>query len=163
VIPSALRQQASELAHEGHPDVLRMKQRCHESMWWPGIAKDIEKYVRNCEPCVISGKSTKPKPAPLLPVEWPIKPWRKIAIDVAGEFHASPQHQRFLLVAVDLHSKRPEVMMCGTVTSTKVIEFLTSLFNRFGLVDEIVTDNGRQFVSAEFEQCLTNLGVKPVS
>jgi len=45
-------------------------------------------------------------------------------------------------------------------TSTKVIEFLTSLFSRFGLVDEIVTDNGRQFVSAEFEQCLTNLGIK---
>ena len=74
---------------------------------------------------IISGESIKPQPAPLQPVEWPIKPWREIAVDIAGEFHVAPQHQRVLLVVVDLHSKWPEVMMCGTVTSTKAIEFLT--------------------------------------
>jgi len=37
------------------------------------------------------------------------------------------------VVAVDLHSKWPEVMMCGTVTTTNIIEFLTSPFSRFGL------------------------------
>lgn len=160
IIPIALRQQALQLAHEGHPGVVRMKQRCQQVMWWPRMNADIESHVRNCEPCIISGKSIKPVPAPLQPIEWPEKPWRKIAIDIAGEFHAAPQHQRFLLVAVDLHSKWPEVMMCNTITSTKVIEFLTSLFSRFGLVDEIISDNGRQFVSTEFEQFLTNLGIK---
>jgi len=51
-------------------------------------------------------------------------------------------------------------MMCGTITTAKIIEFLSSLFSRFGLVDEVISDNGRQFVSAEFDQFLSNLGIK---
>jgi len=68
-----------------------------------------------------------------LVTKWPTEPWRTIAIDIAGEFQAAPSHQRFVVVAVDLHSKWPEVMMCGTVTTTNIIEFLTSPFSRFGL------------------------------
>ena len=160
VVPSALRQQVLQLAHEGHPGVVRMKQKCRGTIWWPGVDKDIEAYVRHCEACIISGKSLQPRPAQLHAIEWPSEPWRKIAIDIAGEFQVAPSHQRFLVVVVDLHSKWPEVMMCGTVTTTNVIEFLTSLFSRFGLVDEIISDNGRQFVSAEFQQFLSNLGIK---
>ena len=160
IVPSALRQQVLQLAHEGHPGIVRMKQKCREMVWWPGIDKDIEVYVRHCEACIISGKSLQSRPAQLQAIEWPSEPWRKIAIDIAGEFQVAPSHQRFVVVAVDLHSKWPEVMMCGTITSTNIIEFLTSLFSRFGLVDEIISDNGRQFVSAEFQQFLSNLGIK---
>ena len=160
VIPRVLQQHSLQLAHEGHIGIVRMKERCRENMWWPGISKDIERFVRNCEPCIISGKSIKTQPAPLQPIEWPNGPWRKIAVDIAGEFQAAPQHQRYMIVAVDLHSKWPEVMLCGTVTSSKVIEFMTSLFSRFGLVDEVITDNGRQLVAVEFEQFLSHLGIK---
>jgi len=101
-----------------------------------------------------------PRPAPLQTIDWPAEPWRKIAIDIAGEFQAAPSHQRFLVVVFDLHAKWPEVMVCGTITTAKIIEFLSSLFSRFGLVDEVISDNGRQFVSAEFDQFLSNLGIK---
>ena len=74
VIPLSLRRQSLQLAHESHLGIVRMKQRCREVMWWPGLNKDIERHVRNCEPCIISGKSIKPQPAPLQPVEWPTEP-----------------------------------------------------------------------------------------
>jgi len=64
------------------------------------------------------------------------------------------------VVVFDLHLKWPDVMMCGTITTAKIIEFLSSLFSRFGLVEEVISDNGRQFVSAEFDQFLSNLGIK---
>lgn len=41
-----------------------------------------------------------------------------------------------------------------------MIEFLTSIFDRFGLVEEIVTDNGVQFVSKEFEDFLAAHSIK---
>jgi transposase InsO family protein len=160
VIPTSLQRQVLQLAHEGHPGIVRMKQRCREAVWWPAIDKDVEAYVRNCQACIVSGKSVKPQPAPLKPVEWPSGPWRKIAIDIAGEFQSAPQHQRFLLVAVDLYSKWPEVMLCTTITTATVTEFLTSIFSRFGLVDEIITDNGKQLISAEFDGYLSQLGIK---
>jgi hypothetical protein len=160
VIPATMTTAILDLGHEGHPGVARGKQRCRDSVWWPGIDRDIEHYVRECNACVISGKSVKPRPGPLLPVPLPAGPWQKIAIDIAGEFKAAPHHQRCVIAAIDLYSKWPEAITCGSPTSTAVIDFLTGLFERYGLVQEIVTDNGVQFVSAEFEQFLAANSIK---
>jgi hypothetical protein len=160
VIPGSLRQAVLELAHEGHPGIVRMKQKCRDAIWFPGIDAEIERFVRECEACTVTGKATRPTPGPLQPLQLPSGPWRKLAIDIAGEFKAAPHHQRYVIVAVDLYSKWPEAEVCGSVTSTAVIEFLTNLFNRYGLVDEIVSDNGVQFVSAEFQTFLRSLNIK---
>lgn len=160
VIPPALRAAVLELAHEGHPGIVRMKRRCREAVWWPGVDRDIEEFVRDCTACIVSGKSIHPVPGPLQPVPLPSGPWRKLALDFAGEFTAAPPHQRYLLVAMDYYSKWPEVTMCSSATSATVIQFLTGLFDRFGLVEEIVTDNGVQFTSSEFSDFLQSLGIR---
>ena len=160
VIPSSLRQSVLSLAHEGHPGIVRMKRICRDAVWWPGINTQIEHFVRDCTACIVSGKSVHPVPGPLQPLPWPSGPWRRISIDSAGEFVAAPQHQRFVMVAVDHYSKWPEAAACGTVTSSVVIEFLTSLFDRFGLVEELVTDNGVQFTSSEFQSFLKQHGIR---
>jgi hypothetical protein len=61
---------------------------------------------------------------------------------------------------MDYYTKWPEVALCGSATSAAVIEFLTGLFDRFGLVDEVVTDNGVQFTSSEFAEFLQSLGIR---
>ena len=160
IIPSALRATVLELAHEGHPGIVRMKQRCREAVWWPGIDGDREAFVRDCAACIVSGKSARPVPGPLQPVPLPSGPWRKLALDFAGEFTAAPAHHRYLLVAMDFYTKWPEVALCGSGTSAAVIEFLTALFDRFGLVEEVVTDNGVQFTSSEFSDFLQSLGIR---
>lgn len=55
-------------------------------------------------------------------------PWSHIQLDICGELHNVPQHQRFLLVAYDLHSKWPEVLPTSSITTKVVIDFLSSLF-----------------------------------
>ena len=42
VIPKQLRCQVLELAHEGHPGIVAMKQRLRTKVWWPGIDKEVE-------------------------------------------------------------------------------------------------------------------------
>jgi Integrase core domain len=122
-------------------------------MWHvPEIDDEIEDYVRNYTACVASGKSSRPTPGLLQPVALPVKPWRKLALDIAGEYVAAPQHQWYLIAAVDYHSKWPEVGMCGSPTTAAVTGFLTGLFQRFRVVEEITTDNGVQFTSTEFLQ-----------
>jgi hypothetical protein len=160
VIPQSLRQSVLSLAHEGHPGVVRMKRLCRDAVWWPGIDGQVELMVKACRACIVSGKAAHPVPAPLQPLQWPSGPWRRISIDIAGAFIAAPHHQRFVIVAVDHFSKWPEAAACGTVTSSVVIEFLTSLFDRYGLVEEIVTDNGVQFTSVEFQTFLKQHGIR---
>jgi len=122
VIPPTLRTTVLELAHEGHPGIVRMKQRCRE---WPRIDKDVEAFVHDCVTCIVSGKSTRPVPEPLLHVPLPSGPWRKLALDFAGQFTVAPTHQRYMLVAMDVYSKRPEAALCGS----PAITFLTGLFD----------------------------------
>jgi hypothetical protein len=98
-------------------------------------------------------------PGLLQPTALPSGPWKKLAIDFAGEFVAAPAHQRYLIVAMDYYSKWPEVAMCGSPTMAAVITCLSGLFDRFGLVEEIVTDNGVQFTSAEFADFVNRHGI----
>ena len=160
VIPSSLRARMLELGHEGHPGIVRMKQRCRESIWWPGIDKDVEQQVCDCTACVLSGKFIRPVPLPAKQIPLPSGPWRRLAIDIAGEFKAAPHHQRFLIVAIDCYSKWPEVRCTGSVTSATIIDFLSELFCRFGTVEELVSDNGPQFISDELQQFLKSHAVR---
>lgn len=164
VVPGSLRARVLSMAHEGHLGIVKLKQRCRDLVWWPGIDHDIERLVRDCEPCLLSGKTGLPAPTPLQPVPWPSRPWDHLQLDICGEIHDHrvPHHQRFLVVVYDLHSKWPEVIPTGTVTSQTITQILESLFARWGMPRAITTDNGPQFTSAEFSTFLCNKGIKHI-
>ena len=107
VIPSSLRYRVLETAHVGHIGMTRMKQRCSDSVWWPGLDRQVENLVRDCEQYAFSGKSVCLKTARLQPIQWPSRQWEKIQIDIFGEVQAAPYHQRFMIVVYGLHSKWP--------------------------------------------------------
>ena len=52
IIPSSLRRKVLAVAHERHLGMVSMKQRCRGAIWWPGIDRDIEGLVRECESCI---------------------------------------------------------------------------------------------------------------
>ena len=95
--------------------------------------------------------------APLHPWLWPSKPWQRIHIDYAG-----PVRGRMLLVVIDAHSKWPEVIEMSSTTSCATIRVLRTLFATYGLPRQLVSDNGPQFTSLEFEHFLKLNGVKHV-
>lgn len=80
---------------------------------------------------------------------WPVstKPWSRIHIDYAGPFEG---HN--FLVIVDAFSKWPEICIQSSTTSAATIASLRELFARFGAPDVLVSDNGTQFASKEFEE-----------
>ena len=55
------------------------------------------------------------------------------------------------LVVVNAHSKWPEVILLSSTTISKTIKVLHGLFTRFGIPEQIVSDNGPQFASEEFQ------------
>ncbi|KAJ8348754.1 hypothetical protein SKAU_G00273430 [Synaphobranchus kaupii] len=99
-----------------------------------------------------------------LPLPWPPCPWEHVQLDICGEIHGRsvPHHQRFLVVVYDLHSKWPEVVPVGTVTSHTIIRILDGLFARWGVPKAVTTDNGPQLTSAEFSDFLGSQGVKHI-
>ena len=113
---------------------------------WPGIDHDIENMVKACTACQQVKQA--PAVAPLHPWIWPSRPWQRVHVDFAGPFLGSTY-----LIAVDAHSKWPEAQEMKSTTAAKTIEVLRHLFARFGLPEQLVSDNGPQFVAEEFAEC----------
>ncbi|KAF7686487.1 hypothetical protein C0J45_22906 [Silurus meridionalis] len=95
---------------------------------------------------------------PLHPWECPSTPWQRVHVDFAGPFMDS-----MFLIAVDAHSKWPEVVLMKTTTSEKTVSVLRSIFSRNGLPEQICTDNGRQFISDDFQKFMKLNGVKHIT
>lgn len=55
---------------------------------------------------------------------------------------------------MDYYSKWPEVAFVTHIDTATVIQFLTAIFSREGNPRELVSDNGTQFTSTEFEEFL---------
>ena len=67
---------------------------------------------------------------------------------------AAPANQQLAITVVDLHSKWIEVALSAKATTVDVCKVLDSLFDRFGLREQVTTDNGPQFVSYDFSDYL---------
>ena len=78
-------------------------------------------------------------------------------VDFAGPFQGT-----MFLLTVDAHSKWPEVFVMQSTTADKTIEVLRHLFSAHGLPEQVVTDNGPQFISDEFASFLKGNGVKHI-
>ena len=66
------------------------------------------------------------------------------------------------LVAVDAHSKWPEIHIMKETMAAKTIEVLRKIFAAFGLPEQLVTDNGPQFVSDDFARFAKTNGIKHI-
>ncbi len=62
--------------HEAHPGTTYMKQLGRMFAWWPGLDQDIEEKVKGCAECQFQHPS--PQLAPLLPWQWPSRPWSRV-------------------------------------------------------------------------------------
>ncbi|XP_026316024.1 uncharacterized protein K02A2.6-like [Hyposmocoma kahamanoa] len=152
MIPIAMRQAVLEDIHTGHLGIVKMKLLARGFVYWKNIDKDIEDLVKGCRECRLN--QNQPARAPRHPWETPRTPWQRLHVDFAG-----PIQGQSLFVIVDAFSKWIEIIPTKTTTSSWCISRLKELFVTFGYPEIIVSDNGRQFVSTEFETFLKNNGI----
>ena len=65
-----------------------------------------------------------------------------------------------LLIVVDAHCRRFKVEKMDTMTSTKTTEKLQNLFTQYGVPSKLVSGNGPQFQSEEFQMFLERNQIK---
>lgn len=156
VAPPQARVQILKELHVSHPGETRMKGLARSYVWWPGMDKEMEGMVKQCQPCQVHRKM--PALAPLHPWAQPERPWTQLHMDFASPFLG----QSFLLV-VDAYSKWLEMESMTTITARATIQRLQRIFATHGIPEVVVTDNGPTFISAEFKQFMTGNGVKHIT
>lgn len=161
VVPAELRARVLANAHAGHQGRVRTTQRLRERFWWPRMDAEVKALVRECDVCSSHDEHVKVTKPPLQPIPRPGRAWQRVMVDVIGPMKGPPSEQ-YGIVLVDLHSRWPEVALCGDATAGTIVKFLTSVFTRESAPEELVSDNGPAFRSAELGAFLRTQGVKQV-
>jgi hypothetical protein len=154
VIPKSLRSRILAILHDGHQGIVRMKLRARSYVWWPGIDEQLELLASECSQCLV----TRNFPAVLKDSKWltPDASWEMLHTDFDGPVDPG---RKMLLVLADASTKWPEIFVMDTTTSGRTIEALQTLFANFGIPKTLVSDNGAQFTSKEFQNFMASNGV----
>ena len=72
VIPASLRLEMLDRIHTGHLGITKCWERAKQSVWWPGLSRQLEELVKNCSEC---RKTTVQRSEPLIPSTQPKLPW----------------------------------------------------------------------------------------
>jgi len=96
--------------------------------------------VQRCLECT---KEVTTRHQPLIPTEFPERPWQRIAMDL---FHLEGVHW---LLVTDYYSRYPEICKLPNITAETVVTHCKSIFARHGVSETVVSDNGTQFSKVE--------------
>ncbi|KAK8934390.1 hypothetical protein KSP39_PZI015066 [Platanthera zijinensis] len=88
----------------GHTGVLQTLQRARANVFWPGMRRDIQQIVRQCEICQRQKYETTSPAGLLVPIEIPQQIWDTVSMDFIDGLPKS-QGKSVIMVVVDKLSK----------------------------------------------------------
>ena len=143
IVPHSERLETLKVLHLGHYAVDKMWLRALETVYWPGINKDIHKQYQSCKTCIKHSKSQRREPLQSHPT--PELPWYMVATDLF-----ETKNSKYLLL-VDYYSRFPVLHKLGSTTSKVLVQEMKAVFAEIGVPNVIVSDSGPQYTSAEFK------------
>lgn len=136
------------ILHSDHLGVDRTLAKAKQTVYWPFMYNDIKNFVLSCKSCIKYKRANVKEP--LLTHNLAKHPYLKLGVDfaeIAGHTY---------LIVTDYYSKWFEPIKVNSKNIDTVISELKILFSRFGIPDEIISDNV-PFNSMDFKTfCLHN-------
>ena len=149
IVPHSERLETLKVLHLGHYARDKIQLRALETVYWPGINKDIVKQYQSCKTCSKHSKSQRHELLQYHPT--PEVPWHTLATDLF-----ELKNSKYLLL-VDHYSRFPVLHKLNSTISKVLIQEMKEVFTKLGVPIGIVSDWEPQYTSAEFrdflEQC----------
>lgn len=156
LIPDTMTADILTQLHVAHQGIEKTRRLARESVYWVKMNDDIERVCRLCSVCA-EHHDANPKQT-LKPHGRTSRPWQSIASDL---FEINGRHY---LLTVDRFSKYPLVNeMTTPVSSHTVTQKMQSYMSLFGRPDEILTDNGPQYMGQTFQAFMKRWGITHVT
>ena len=118
IVPHRL--ETLKVLHLGHYAVDKMQLRALETVYWPGINKDILKQYQSCKTCIKHSKSQRCEPLQTHPT--PELPWHTVTTDLF-----EIRNSKYLLL-VDYYNRFPILHKLGSTTSRILVQEMKAVF-----------------------------------
>ena len=80
VIPKEIQPEILETIHDGHPGIVKSRERARQAVWWKGMSQEIKDLVQSCDFC--QNKQSKQTKEPLMCTQCPERPWQHVGMDI---------------------------------------------------------------------------------
>ncbi|KAJ9533253.1 hypothetical protein QJQ45_018374 [Haematococcus lacustris] len=170
VVPKSplVKRQVLESCHDanyaGHMGISKTWHGVNRYFTWPGMRKDVEDYVRQCDACQRNKPSTRLKAGKLQPLSIPGRRWESISMDMIVKLPKSgKQNYDSIMVYVDRLSKMVHLVPTHEAISAADAArlFYREVVRLHGLPASVVSDRGPIFNSQYWrhvcELCHTQL------
>ena len=167
VVPEALRKSVIECYHNsvlsGHQGRKRTTQLVAKTFFWPGMGKDIRRWIRSCLACA-KRKTPRPRRAGIREAKQAMYPGETIAIDFWGPFTKSERGNMWVLTIIDHFTKWPMAIALPDRTTALVAK---AIFEQWicehGVPANILSDQGKELISKGIQQLCARLGIAKVN
>ena len=164
VVPKALRERILYMGHHatlaGAPGGRKLYATLRRDHYWPSMAVDCYRTVRNCAECAKNRLKLK-RSASTLKLFPATAPLESISLDILGELIRTPRGNRFILVMTDRYSKLVPAIPLKRITAYEIAgAFVSYWIFTYGPPLDVLTDNGGQFTSKFFQDVCRIVGMK---
>jgi hypothetical protein len=163
IVPKSARVNILKELHDkiGHNGISKTLCRVRERYFWPGMLSFVKKYCKSCHICAINKDNPSPNSAPLVPISTShLEPFQMVGMDILGPFPTAVNGEKYIVVLQDYFTKWPEAVALESVDSKSIQDWISKdIIPRYGVFNDLITDQGTQFVSCSFKKFCTDLGI----
>lgn len=158
-IPNSLIKDCLTVAHAPHFGLIKTYEFLKKNYSWYGMFRDAKNFCSNCEACLANKPKSKLTASKFIP-KGDLAVGEMISIDIVGKLPRSHDCKFYILTIIDHFSRYLEAIPLNNIKSSTIIQQLNKYFAQFGIPKILLTDNGSNFVSSEFEEFLTTLNIE---
>lgn len=142
----------------GHGGVERTLRKLQEKqLIWEDQRKHVMKYVRCCPRCQ-KMQQLKPVLVANRKMLSAFQPMQQLAMDFIEGLPETEKRMNTILVIIDSFSRFVELYPCEGTGAKAAFAALLQHTGRYGVPDEILTDNGSAFISEQFKALCEKVG-----
>lgn len=144
----------------GHCGTKRLLKQLQSKYYWRGMNKQIVKFVKNCEKCMLNKPKQKQK-EPLIITETPQKPFDTVVVDLVGPLPTTENNNKFILTLIcDLSKYLICIPMPNKESKTVAKAIVENVVLIYGLFKSMKTDLGSEFKNSLIKELCDLLDIK---
>ncbi|XP_072562184.1 uncharacterized protein [Paramormyrops kingsleyae] len=141
-----------------HCGQLKTRDAISQRFYWPGMSRDIERWVSQCTVCQ-KNKGTLKTETQYTPIKTKV-PFELVGMDLIGKLVMTEEKNQYTCVMIDYCTRWTQAYALKSKTAKEVTECILKFVYQFEVPKRILTDQGKEFVNTINTEVCQALGIK---